>query len=304
MNNDLLTLYQHIWETPALSVDLPEESGKGHIVRLDTNTFSLSSWHLMFGKDTYVEGNVPDDMRLLFCTGDGVEWATKRGKMRLDRYEACFCRPYGAPEKMCYQGSSPFSFLSIAIPMDRFADLIGSYIPEPDKVMDHVFGRRFAISSVIRKSIRDIGPLESIHSGLEMMRLEARLLECLSLSLQAALCEPVSKRQLHQDDLKVIHAIVKGIEENPAMISGIAAMAREYCMSVSKLTRCFRQVYGTSLHAYVIEARLQKGAELLTHGRISIQEVAEKVGYAKPSQFSADFRKRFGVLPGEYRLPV
>ncbi len=304
MSNDLLMLYQQIRETPALTVDLPDEYGKGRIERLDTNTFSLSSWNMMFSKDTYVEGNVPDDIRLLFCTGDGVDWATKRGKMRLDHYEACFCRPYGAPEKMCYQGSSPFSFLSVAIPMDRFADLIGSYIPEPDKVMDHVFGWRFAISSVIRKSIQDIGPLESIHGGVEMMKLEARLLECLSLSLQAALCEPVSKRQLHQDDLKVIHAIGKRIEENPAMIPGIAALAREYCMSVSKLTRCFRQIYGTSLHAYVIEARLQKGAELLTHGRMSIQEVAEKVGYAKPSQFSADFRKRFGVLPGEYGLHV
>ena len=52
MSNDLLTLYQHIRETPALSVDLPEESGKGHIVRLDTNTFSLSSWNMMFSKDT------------------------------------------------------------------------------------------------------------------------------------------------------------------------------------------------------------------------------------------------------------
>ena len=304
MSNDLLTLYQRIRETPALSVDLPEEYGKGRIERLETNTFSLSSWNLMFSKDTYVEGNVPNHMRLLFCSGDGVEWATKRGKMRLDRCEACFCRSYGAPEKMCYHGGSPFSFLSVAIPMDRFADLIGRYIPEPDKVIDLLSERRFAISSAIRKSIQDIGPLESIHGGLELMGLEARLLECLSLCLQAALCEPVSKQQLHQDDLKVIHAIGERIEENPAMIPGIAALAREYCMSVSKLTRCFRQVYGTSLHAYVIEARLQKGTELLAHGRISIREVAEKVGYAKPSQFSADFRKRFGVLPGEYRLHV
>ena len=46
MSNDLLTLYQHIRETPALSVDLPEESGKGRIVRFDTNTFSLSSWNI------------------------------------------------------------------------------------------------------------------------------------------------------------------------------------------------------------------------------------------------------------------
>ncbi len=98
MSNDLLTLYQRIRETPALTVDLPEEYGKGRITRLDTNTFSLSSWNMAFNKDILVEGNVPDDMCLLFCTGDGVEWATKRGTMRLDQHEACFCRSDGSSE--------------------------------------------------------------------------------------------------------------------------------------------------------------------------------------------------------------
>ena len=53
MSDDLLTLYQRIRETPALSVDLPDEYGKGRIERLETNSFSLSSWNLMFSKDTY-----------------------------------------------------------------------------------------------------------------------------------------------------------------------------------------------------------------------------------------------------------
>ena len=47
MSNDLLTLYRHIRETPALCVDLPEEYGKGRIEHLETNTFSLSSWNLI-----------------------------------------------------------------------------------------------------------------------------------------------------------------------------------------------------------------------------------------------------------------
>ena len=207
MNNDLRTLYRQIRETPALAVDLPEESGKGRIVRLDTKTFSLSSWNMTFSRDTFVEGTVSDDMRLLFCTGDGVEWATERGTMRLDRHEACFCRSDGSPEKMCYQRNSPFSFLSVSIPEDRFTGLIGSYIPEPARMTELLAGKRFAISAAIRKSIQDIGPLESIHSGFEMMRLEARLLESLSLCLQAALCAPDNRRPLHPNDLEVLHAL-------------------------------------------------------------------------------------------------
>ena len=302
MSNELLALYQQIRETPALTVELPKESGKGRIVRLDTNTFSLSSWNLKFCKDTFVEGNVPDDMRLLFCTGDGVEWATKRGPMRLDSHEACFCRSDGYPEKMCYSGNSSFSFLSVSLPANRFAKLIDGYVPEPGKMMELLSGRHFAISAEIRKSIQDIGSLEYIHNGFEMMRLEARLMESLSLCLQATLCAPVNRRQLHRDDLKIIHTLGNKIEEDPALIPDIVTLAHEYCMSVSKLTRCFRQVYGVSLHAYVIEARLRKGAELLVREEIPVQEIAEIVGYAKPGQFSADFRKRFGILPGEYKL--
>ena len=36
MSNDLIKLYQQVQEMPALSVDFPEETGKGHITRLDT----------------------------------------------------------------------------------------------------------------------------------------------------------------------------------------------------------------------------------------------------------------------------
>ena len=54
MSNDMLMLYHRIRETPTLSVDLPDEYGKGRIERLEMNSFSLSSWNLMFSKDTYV----------------------------------------------------------------------------------------------------------------------------------------------------------------------------------------------------------------------------------------------------------
>ena len=301
MSNDLVKLYQQIQETPALSVDFPEETGKGHITRLDTNAFSLSSWNMEFTKDTFVEGNVPNDVRLLFCSGDGVEWVSDRGPMHLDNREACFCFSDGSIERMCYQAGSLFSFFSVSIPANRFAGIIESYFSETDGIIDMLPGRSFMISATLQKSLHDIGSLESIHSGFELMRLEGCLLENLSLCLQSALCEPIRYRRLHQDDLCVVRGIGKRIEEDPVFIPDIATLARECCMSVSKLTRAFRQVYGISLHAYVIEARLQKGAELLLHDRISVKEIAERLGYMKPSQFSSDFRKRYGILPGEYR---
>ena len=301
MSTDLVRLYQQIRETPALSVDFPEETGKGHITRLDTNAFSLSSWNMEFNKNTFVEGNVPNDVRLLFCSGDGVEWVSDRGPKHLDHREACFCLSDGSIERMCYQGGSQFSFFSVSISTDQFTGMIKSFFSETDGIIDMLPGRSFTISAAIQKSLYDIGSLESIHGGFELMRLEGYLLEILSLCLQAVLCEPIRNRRLHQDDLSVVRAIGKRIEEDPTIIPGIATLAREYCMSVSKLTRAFRQVYGISLHAYVIEARLQKGAELLINGGMTVKEISEILGYMKPSQFSSDFKKQYGILPGDYR---
>ena len=302
MSHELLRLYQKIRETPALAVDFPKETAIGRAVRLDTSTFSFSSWEMRFHKDTFVEGNTPEEMRLLFCSGEGVEWFTDKGSMRLDHNEACFCLSEGSRERMCYQAGSPFSFLCVSIPVERFAKMISSYLLDADKIMFSLPGRRFAIPSTVHKMLHDIGSLESVHSGFEMMNLDARLLESLSLCLQSALNESDRMHCMHKDDLNIIRIIGKRIEEDPSIIPDIATLAHEYCMSVSKLTRVFKQVYGVSLHSYVISARLHKGAELLARGEKPIQEIAETVGYAKPSQFSAEFRRQYGVLPSEYRL--
>lgn len=302
MSHELLGLYQKIQETPALTLDLPPESGQGHVTRLDTGSFSLSSWNMEFHKDMIVEGKVKRDLRLLFCSGEGVEWSAGNNSMRLDHNEACFCLSDGSTERMCYQSNAAFSFLSVSIPTDRFFEMISGYLPETDRIINFLPGKRFTIPSTVQRKLHEIGPLESVHNGFEMMRLDARLLESVSLCLETILSEPAPKQPLHHDDFQTIRAIGQRIEENPANIPDIATLAREYCMSVSKLTRAFRRVYGVSLHACVIETRLQKGAELLTCEDRSIQQIAEIVGYSKPGKFSADFRKRFGVLPSEYRL--
>ena len=302
MNDELLRLYRQVQETPALSIDFPAATGKGRITRLDTHRYSLSAWNMEFHKDTFVEGCGRNEMRLLFCTGSGVEWTSGRETMRLDPNEACFCAADGSTERMCYQGNLPFSFLSVAVPEEQFAGMIGSHFREPHQVMKILHGRSFPINAAIRRSLHAIGSLESVHNGFEMMRLEAHLLENLSYCLEAALREPVKTRRLHNDDLRIIEAIRAKIDRNPAAVPDISSLAREYCMSVSKLTRTFKQVCGVPLHAYVIEARMQKGIELLNEDNVPVCEIAERVGYAKPSQFSADFRKRFGVLPREYRM--
>jgi AraC-like DNA-binding protein len=105
---------------------------------------------------------------------------------------------------------------------------------------------------------------------------------------------------LHPDDLAAVRSVRERIDRNPVSVPDIATLAREYAVSASKLSRDFKRAYGVSIHACIIGARLEEAARLLSSGQMSVAEVAERVGYAKHSQFSEAFRRRFGVLPKDY----
>ena len=52
-----------------------------------------------------------------------------------------------------------------------------------------------------------------------------------------------------------------------------------------------------------IEA-IERAAELLHTSGLSLETVAQAVGYSSVSQFAAAFRQQYGVTPGQYRKNV
>ena len=89
-------------------------------------------------------------------------------------------------------------------------------------------------------------------------------------------------------------------EERPT----IEELARRCLMNPTTLKAVFKAVYGDSLASHMKEHRLEKAAELLRHGELSVAEIASAVGYDSPSRFSAAFRERYHMLPTEYRKAI
>ncbi len=67
------------------------------------------------------------------------------------------------------------------------------------------------------------------------------------------------------------------------------------------LNRVFREKTGYSLRQFLILLRLRKGCELLLRGNLTIQEIAERCGFAEAGYFSKVFRKYCLLSPGEFR---
>jgi AraC-like DNA-binding protein len=72
-------------------------------------------------------------------------------------------------------------------------------------------------------------------------------------------------------------------------------------MNRNKLHFGFKQQFGVSIHEYQTEARMQVALKLLQTTELPVGQIAERVGYGEPTNFTAAFRKHFELLPREAR---
>ena len=70
-------------------------------------------------------------------------------------------------------------------------------------------------------------------------------------------------------------------------------------MSVPTFHDHFRAITGTSPMQYVKSTRLHQARLLMLHDGLKASVAAVRVGYESPSQFSREFKRYFGVTPGE-----
>ena len=302
MGESLAELYSRMRISPSLEARLPEDVGDGRLARSCTpQGVGLSSWEMRYHRDTPVEGIVGDELRLLFCLGEGVEWRNEAGKKSFVKpSHACLCMGDGSTESMRYASGNDYAFHQVSIARGHAEHLFRSYLPEMDigGLVQTLDGRDFPITRDMRRLLDGFDGLGKT-GGLGMLRLECRAHELMALCMEQALGVD-GNSGLHPDDLATVRVVRDRIDRDPVSMPDIATLAREYAVSESKLSRDFKRAYGVSIHACVIEARLEEAARLLSSGRMSVAEVAERAGYAKHSQFSEAFRRRFGVLPKDY----
>ncbi|ESQ73992.1 helix-turn-helix domain-containing protein [Asticcacaulis sp. AC402] len=97
------------------------------------------------------------------------------------------------------------------------------------------------------------------------------------------------------------NACIEYMHENlsrQVLLSDLAAIAG---LSPHHFGRMFKQNTGTSPHAFMIGARMDKARQLLSDTTIPILDLADAVGYSAPSTFARLFKLHVGMSPLEYR---
>jgi AraC family transcriptional regulator len=99
-----------------------------------------------------------------------------------------------------------------------------------------------------------------------------------------------------------IKVVVDYIEENLAKPIALQELAGLAGVSVRHFERAFRQSRGVPPHTYVLERRLSAARDLLLgQPTLTIERIAQQVGFSSPSHLASAFRRQTGYSPTIFR---
>lgn len=81
----------------------------------------------------------------------------------------------------------------------------------------------------------------------------------------------------------------------------IGSLALRLRIARRTLEHRFRQHFGRSPYALLLEIRHRKAGEMLAGSDLPVAAIAHRVGFRDAAQFAVSFRKRFGCSPSQWR---
>ncbi len=98
-----------------------------------------------------------------------------------------------------------------------------------------------------------------------------------------------------------IQSICDRLTLHPEEAYDIRSLASGLGYSEYYFSRKFRQETGKTIKEYLLEQKLEKSKLLLKSTSMSVQDIAESLGFCSPSYFGKLFKKAVGMSPGDFR---
>lgn len=126
-------------------------------------------------------------------------------------------------------------------------------------------------------------------AGLALDQFSSSFAAPSALPLHPVLPGPREKEQLHK--------VRKILDQHYTDPPSLERLARHTGLNQTKLKKGFKRLFNTTVSAYVLDRRMEKGRQLLEQGDLSVSDVAYKLGYADRTHFSRAFTKKFKCPP-------
>ena len=98
-----------------------------------------------------------------------------------------------------------------------------------------------------------------------------------------------------------LQRVFSHIRENIGQELSVTELAQVAGMSQYYFSKLFKMSTGTTPHQYVMRQRVERAQEHLRETRLSLADIAMKVGFETQSHFTSVFRRLAAITPKHYR---
>ena len=103
---------------------------------------------------------------------------------------------------------------------------------------------------------------------------------------------------------RLIDNVISEIREHYMEDISLTSLASKYNVSMGRLSEMIKEHLKVNFSDYIASLRIQRAKELLRDESLSIQEIAEIVGYNDYFYFTKVFKKVEGISPSKYRKSI
>lgn len=152
--------------------------------------------------------------------------------------------------------------------------------------IEHIFSELYAVPERIRRPYFKIKILELL-----------LYLDALELPEKAE-----ERPYFYKSQVEKIKAIQKFLIQHVDEHITQEELAMRFDIPMTTMKTCFKSVFGAAIGSWLLQYRMNQAAVLLkTQRKMSVTEIAGRVGYDSPSKFASAFRRVMGMSPVEYR---
>jgi len=152
--------------------------------------------------------------------------------------------------------------------------------------MEHIFEEMYRVPEKIRVPYFKVKTLELL----------------LYLDAMTVPKDESERPYFYKTQIEKVKAIKRFLTENVSENFTQEELSRRFDIPMTTMKKCFRSVYGEAIGTWLNGYRMNVAAELLIRERkMSVAEVASRVGYDNAGKFTVSFKKIMKLTPTEYR---
>jgi AraC-like DNA-binding protein/mannose-6-phosphate isomerase-like protein (cupin superfamily) len=240
------------------------------------NMVNAADWHMI--------KRTNNDHKIIFVRQGGGFYNIEGKREELSRGKVILvgsgCRHYGRPD-----GHNPPSFITIRFKTE----------PEHNKKLCAAATASIANPEEAEKLFISFAEAASMEqSGLSEFNMTNALLYQIILMFFNAMQKGDSNSVPYG-----ISNVISMLNNSPETIHSVAGLAKKAGFNERYFAGKFKSITSLSPTSYMVKCRMRYASSLLAGSNLSVQEVAEQLGYSDAFVFSKQFKKVYGYSPSK-----